>query len=74
MRCAMGDERMSADTPIFAIAVAAELAGMHPQTLRQYDRRAQRERAPQSVERPAALRCCGTRHGLSSRSGGGSSS
>jgi MerR family transcriptional regulator/heat shock protein HspR len=34
----MADERMSADTPIFAIAVAAELAGMHPQTLRQYDR------------------------------------
>jgi len=26
------------DTPVFAIAVAAELAGMHPQTLRQYDR------------------------------------
>jgi len=26
------------DTPLFAIAVAAELAGMHPQTLRQYDR------------------------------------
>lgn len=25
-------------TPVFAIAVAAELAGMHPQTLRQYDR------------------------------------
>ena len=25
-------------TPAFAIAVAAELAGMHPQTLRQYDR------------------------------------
>src|SRR5690606_16497150 len=24
--------------PVFAIAVAAELAGMHPQTLRQYDR------------------------------------
>ena len=34
----MGDERMSADTPVFAIAVAAEFAGMHPQTLRQYDR------------------------------------
>lgn len=34
----MPDERMSADTPVFAIAVAAELAGMHPQTLRQYDR------------------------------------
>ncbi len=27
-----------ADAPIFAIAVAAELAGLHPQTLRQYDR------------------------------------
>jgi len=25
-------------TPIFAIAAAADLAGMHPQTLRQYDR------------------------------------
>ena len=34
----MADERMSADTPVFAIAVASELAGMHPQTLRQYDR------------------------------------
>jgi MerR family transcriptional regulator/heat shock protein HspR len=28
------DER----TPLFSIAAAAELAGMHPQTLRQYDR------------------------------------
>jgi MerR family transcriptional regulator/heat shock protein HspR len=28
------DER----SPIFAIAMAAELSGMHPQTLRQYDR------------------------------------
>lgn len=26
------------DAPIFAIAVAAQLSGMHPQTLRQYDR------------------------------------
>jgi len=26
------------DAPILAIAAAAELAGMHPQTLRQYDR------------------------------------
>ena len=26
------------NTPVFAIAMAAELAGMHPQTLRQYDR------------------------------------
>lgn len=29
---------MDAEVPVFAIAVAAELAGMHPQTLRQYDR------------------------------------
>ncbi|MGV8876529.1 MAG: heat shock protein transcriptional repressor HspR [Rhodoglobus sp.] len=29
---------MDESTPAFAIAVAAELAGMHPQTLRQYDR------------------------------------
>ena len=32
------DEDALATTPLFAIAVAAELAGMHPQTLRQYDR------------------------------------
>nr|WP_314844504.1 MerR family transcriptional regulator [uncultured Microbacterium sp.] len=31
-------ESLDADAPVFAIAVAAELAGMHPQTLRQYDR------------------------------------
>ncbi len=29
---------MTEDDPIFPIAAAAELAGMHPQTLRQYDR------------------------------------
>ena len=29
---------MEPDDPIFPIAAAAELAGMHPQTLRQYDR------------------------------------
>jgi MerR family transcriptional regulator, heat shock protein HspR len=29
---------MDPDDPIFPIAAAAELAGMHPQTLRQYDR------------------------------------
>jgi len=29
---------MDENTPMFAIAVAAELAAMHPQTLRQYDR------------------------------------
>ena len=29
---------MEADDPVFPIAAAAELAGMHPQTLRQYDR------------------------------------
>ncbi|RKT31433.1 MerR family transcriptional regulator/heat shock protein HspR [Microbacterium sp. AG1240] len=32
------DDELDADAPIFAIAVAAELANMHPQTLRQYDR------------------------------------
>ncbi len=34
----MAHEDVDEETPIFAIAVAAELAGMHPQTLRQYDR------------------------------------
>nr|WP_201470751.1 MerR family transcriptional regulator [Microbacterium hydrocarbonoxydans] len=34
----MADPHMDSDTPVFAIAVAAQLAGMHPQTLRQYDR------------------------------------
>lgn len=29
---------MNEHTPLFAIAVAAELSDMHPQTLRQYDR------------------------------------
>lgn len=28
----------SADAPVYVISVAAELAGLHPQTLRQYDR------------------------------------
>ena len=30
--------RVDETTPVFVISVAAELAGMHPQTLRQYDR------------------------------------
>lgn len=29
---------VSDDTPLYAISVAARLAGLHPQTLRQYDR------------------------------------
>jgi len=29
---------ISDDSPVFVISVAAELSGMHPQTLRQYDR------------------------------------
>jgi MerR family transcriptional regulator/heat shock protein HspR len=29
---------MDENSPLFAIAIAAELSGMHPQTLRQYDR------------------------------------
>lgn len=32
------DDQIDEDAPMFAIAAAAELAGMHPQTLRQYDR------------------------------------
>ncbi len=31
-------EEVDEETPIFAMAAAAELSGMHPQTLRQYDR------------------------------------
>ena len=30
--------RVSPDTPVYAISVAAQLTGLHPQTLRQYDR------------------------------------
>ena len=37
MRMMNGDD-FDEDAPIFAIAVAAELSAMHPQTLRQYDR------------------------------------
>ncbi len=31
-------QRIDHDAPVFAISVAAQLAGMHPQTLRTYDR------------------------------------
>ena len=31
-------DAMDEDAPVFVISVAAELSGMHPQTLRQYDR------------------------------------
>jgi MerR family transcriptional regulator/heat shock protein HspR len=34
----VSDKEIDEDAPIFAIAVAAELSNMHPQTLRQYDR------------------------------------
>ncbi|QAY59424.1 MerR family transcriptional regulator [Microbacterium protaetiae] len=34
----MSDYQPDENAPIFAIAAAAELSGMHPQTLRQYDR------------------------------------
>jgi len=30
--------QLDEDSPVFVISVAAQLAGMHPQTLRQYDR------------------------------------
>jgi MerR family transcriptional regulator, heat shock protein HspR len=32
------EDEFDEDAPVFAIAAAAELSGMHPQTLRQYDR------------------------------------
>lgn len=34
----MADETFDDEAPVFAITMAAELAAMHPQTLRQYDR------------------------------------
>lgn len=34
----MAEPQMDRYTPVFAIAAAADLAEMHPQTLRQYDR------------------------------------
>ena len=36
----MSDNRLRPDehTPVYVISVAAQFAGMHPQTLRQYDR------------------------------------
>lgn len=32
------DYQPDEDTPVFVISVAAQIAGLHPQTLRQYDR------------------------------------
>ena len=37
-RGGMPDGNVPEDAPVFVISVAATLAGMHPQTLRQYDR------------------------------------
>ena len=34
----LGSPEMDENTPLFAIATAAELSGLHPQTLRQYDK------------------------------------
>ena len=34
----MDGRSLDDETPVFVISVAAELSGMHPQTLRQYDR------------------------------------
>lgn len=33
-----GSGQVPADRPVYVISVAAELSGLHPQTLRQYDR------------------------------------
>ena len=48
-----GKPLYSVDLPVFVISVAAELAGMHPQTLRQYDRigLVQPSRAPGKARR-----------------------
>jgi MerR family transcriptional regulator, heat shock protein HspR len=35
---ATGEFELTDDTPVYVISVAAQLAGMHPQTLRAYDR------------------------------------
>ena len=32
------DNIVASETPVYAISIAAQLAGLHPQTLRQYDR------------------------------------
>lgn len=37
-RVPQGMDGVDETTPLFVISVAAQLAGMHPQTLRQYDR------------------------------------
>lgn len=44
---------LESDRPVYVISVAAELAGMHPQTLRQYDRLGlvQPSRAPGKARR-----------------------
>ncbi|GAB3206668.1 heat shock protein transcriptional repressor HspR [Marinactinospora thermotolerans] len=34
----MNDQLFGDDSPVYVISVAAELSGLHPQTLRQYDR------------------------------------
>ncbi len=38
MRASFGIDLGNPDAPVFVISVAAELSGMHPQTLRSYDR------------------------------------
>jgi MerR family transcriptional regulator/heat shock protein HspR len=38
MSAAQVPSRIDRDAPVFVISVAAQLAGMHPQTLRTYDR------------------------------------
>ncbi|MFI9269914.1 heat shock protein transcriptional repressor HspR [Kitasatospora sp. NPDC052896] len=37
-RSAAAGYALTEDTPVYVISVAAELSGLHPQTLRQYDR------------------------------------
>ena len=48
---------LESDRPVYVISIAAELAGMHPQTLRQYDRMGLVEpsRAPGRARRYSCL-------------------
>ena len=49
------------DAPVFAISVAAQLSGLHPQTLRQYD--AWAWSAPAAPAAAAACTPCATSPG-----------
>jgi MerR family transcriptional regulator/heat shock protein HspR len=51
------------NSPLFAIAMAAELSNMHPQTLRQYDRLGLVSPANRAATRCATSCSCGRSRG-----------